>query len=371
MLDVSVDTGQLSSRLLNKSEGYIEGSIKSLSRVSGGALYYIGPNGYERLFPSHIISEISSIQNDLHKMLRKLEQYSALLNSGPDEFADVDGRYKNELTNWWGRTSYHAGNLWGDLLSTPTVSYWVDNWQNKGWSYKTVQTIWVTVKAAPSLVVSTAGTIALWAGAGATLGAGTPVAALSTIYTANEYANLGADWANIWQGDFEEVGEVNYLKDAMESGFGDLGEMLGNQDAGELVGKTIYGIGDLVTDIVNPMAASNYWLNTSNTATATDEVIDALKGKDPRVRIDKIIQSDSSIDDIINGIKDVPKGIKGLVDVAIHTPISRIPYDLTLLGFEVPNLFKAKGAIDVAKDIYEVGADFVETILDNSKQLVI
>lgn len=122
--------------------------------------------------------------------------------------------------------------------STPKMSTWTK--------------IWKTGAAALSIGTTTITMAATWALAGVTAGVGAPGAALVTLYSVNTIANKSTDIYNIWHGDEAKVGKINYMKDAMAEGGGNLAEMLGvDRDIGEMLGKGLYGIGDIASGVTS------------------------------------------------------------------------------------------------------------------------
>ena len=225
-----------------------------------------------------------------------------------------------------------------------TVNYWVDNYKEKGWVYKTIQ----TGKAVASIAGAAIATAGLWGLTAGTAGVATPLAVVGTVYNANTVANAGADLYNIWFGDIEKVGETNILKTTLETAGGAVGKALGDEELGETIGSVAYTAGSITSVVAN---------------------VSGLAGK--------VIQTDGvSLEAAAGEVKD---GIKGVWDIATNTQINSIfnikqaiGYDLTLLGYTLPNLSQVGSIVNLfSNDIYgdlttlsEGAAEIVEEIVE-------
>lgn len=78
-------------------------------------------------------------------------------------------------------------------------------------------------------------------------GVGIPIGIASIISAGNDMINAANDAAYIYTDQYDKVGSTNILKDTLVSGYGDLGEMLGNREAGEMFGKLTYNGLDMVS----------------------------------------------------------------------------------------------------------------------------
>lgn len=98
-------------------------------------------------------------------------------------------------------------------------------------------------------------------------GVGIPISLVEIISAGNDMVNAFNDAAYIYTDQYEEVGKTNVLKDALVSGYGNLGEMLGNQEAGELFGELTYTGIDLISflDGADKMLSSYGKVNTDIT----------------------------------------------------------------------------------------------------------
>ncbi len=74
----------------------------------------------------------------------------------------------------------------------------------------------------------------------AVTGVGVPIAIAGIISAGNDMINAATDAVYVGTDQYDMVGTTNLLKDTLVSGYGDLGELLGNREAGELFGKLTY-----------------------------------------------------------------------------------------------------------------------------------
>ena len=78
---------------------------------------YCGPDGRTALFPMDYADRAADAGIKLAVILNQLEQYRKLLDAAPEEFSDIDNRYKNQLIDWWGHTTYLAEAFFDGLFS--------------------------------------------------------------------------------------------------------------------------------------------------------------------------------------------------------------------------------------------------------------
>jgi len=218
-----------------------------------------------------------------------------------------------------------------------STSYWVNNYKKKGWTYKLLQ----TGKAALKIAKSAVGCAATWATA--PTGVGVPLAVLSTIYTVNDVTSGVSDIVNIWQGDFDEVGQVNMLQDAIVGITGEVGEMLGSQEAGEIVGEMIYDAGKIVKDYTDIKG------------------IAGVVTKTPSSMVGKVIQNDTNLGTFSDAAKEIPNAVKGAIDIAINSPLRNVKKDVALLRYTVPNLMQVASTGKLLEDVGDMTKDVLET----------
>ena len=128
-------------------------------------------------------------------------------------------------------------------------AYWVNNWNNKGWLYKTVKATGAVVSIVGSVAIAVSSIGAAIASGGAL--APVAVACLLTLYNGNSVANSVADLYNIFGGDINQVGQTNFLKSGSKWLVGKAGELVGNKEAGEKAGEIVYTVGSVASTILS------------------------------------------------------------------------------------------------------------------------
>ena len=115
------------------------------------------------------------------------------------------------------------------------------SYQNHGTMYDAVEYGKAALKIGKG-VVKIAGAVAA-----ISIGVGIPIAICGIISAGNDIINAGTDIANVALDQYDEVGKTNYLKDLLKKNGRELGEMLGNKNAGEKFGELTYTGLDLVS----------------------------------------------------------------------------------------------------------------------------
>lgn len=115
------------------------------------------------------------------------------------------------------------------------------SYQNHGTMYDVVEYGKAALKIGKG-VVKIAGAVAA-----ISTGVGIPIAICGIISAGNDIINAGTDIANVALDQYDEVGKTNYLKDLLKKNGRELGEMLGNKNAGEKFGELAYTGLDLVS----------------------------------------------------------------------------------------------------------------------------
>lgn len=161
-----------------------------------------------------------------------------------------------------------------------------------------------------------------------------PVAALSTIYTANSINSSLSDLKNLWGGDIDQVGEVDLLEEFLTFSGGEIGEMLGNRELGETVGNGVYALGSITITLNELSVLSDKITQAPNFAPWSD-----LSG-------------------------EIKTGAQGIWDIATNSPItanwtgivptldfSAVQYDMKLLSYTVPNLMETGETVSLGIDV--------------------
>lgn len=195
-----------------------------------------------------------------------------------------------------------------------TISYFTENYQNKGWVYKTIQYGKATVKAAGGVAKVVAGVASIVASAGLS----TPAAVLTCLSGLNDLTNAGFDYAAIYNNDYDRVGSFNALKDGLSWVGGKAGKLLGNEEVGSNIGKGLYYASEVYVGIAN---LSNAW--------------DKVKQLD-KTNITKLGQE---LKDLGNTKIDVWK--------VLNTDISQLKLNYALAKYEYQNVAKAADNLGV------------------------
>lgn len=185
------------------------------------------------------ITKIPNKSDYLQEQLaQKIDDIGSLFNAAvtktTDFFSDVIDKGKDFLDDAYGNV----------VKTTKECVSWVkDSYSNKGIVYDTLQYGKAALKVGKGVVkiVGAVGTIF------GTAGGSIPLATLAIISAGNDIINGFNDAAYIYTDQYDMVGESNYLKEKVVEGGSQLGEMLGNKEAGEFAGEFIYTGVDVVS----------------------------------------------------------------------------------------------------------------------------
>lgn len=215
-----------------------------------------------------------------------------------------------------------------------TVASFVDDYNNHGWTYK----IWETTKSVVGIVGAVGGIVAATVAAVGSGGASVPLSLLTIINSGNKFINEVTDIANIWTGNYDQVNNVNILKDKLVEGGGQIGDWLGNKEIGEKVGETLYYAENIVSGL-------------------------------------------GTLEKLCNGMtwEQFKKGMEGTWDIFVHSDIKEVAKDAKLLSFEVPEFAKSflnyDGSLfsnvkNSAESFKKLIIDVPKKIIENSKDIV-
>lgn len=110
--EIYLKTGELSSRTLRKAIDEAEEAYKKTENAVDEALMYLSytvDGNVCYLFPADATNQLLSASSKLKNALNMLNSLKTILDSGPEALAEIDSRKKNDLTNWWQRTTYSVG----------------------------------------------------------------------------------------------------------------------------------------------------------------------------------------------------------------------------------------------------------------------
>lgn len=370
-----IQRGSMPARALREAERSMETALSRLAniRASSGEVSAIAPN-----FSS--FGEVEESAQAMERMLRvyyqRLGEYMTIFQQAPSLIADTDAAFRSSLTTWHERAAYDiqnglaqspigglfdicglflgqelapgfftslvvdfAGNVASGFKTgvaavvdvvQDSVAFWVEDYQSKGLTYKVIQSVSAVVKIAASVTACTA----MWSSVLGTGGGSVPVAALSTIYTANSINSSLSDLKNLWGGDIDQVGEVDLLEEFLTFSGGEIGEMLGNRELGETVGNGVYALGSITITLNELSVLSDKITQAPNFAPWSD-----LSG-------------------------EIKTGAQGIWDIATNSPISAnwtgivptldfsaVQYDMKLLSYTVPNLMETGETVSLGIDV--------------------
>jgi hypothetical protein len=225
--------------LQKKEAGYLSEVIRAYEDVE---------TTLSRLDPLDFKMPVESIgASDVKRIAKKaVKDYFAGLKKAAEVFVSL--RDPRNLVRY-GKAVIKKG--------TEVVSSLVDNYKNHGWVYDVVQYGKCAVKVGKGIgkiygaVHTLVGAYAAAIASGGTLLpaaiAATPLALVEIISGGNDILNAANDAVYVYTDQYDKVGTTNYLKDLLVKKGGELGEMLGNKEAGELFGKITYTGVDLVS----------------------------------------------------------------------------------------------------------------------------
>ena len=261
-----------------------------------------------------------------------------------------------------------------DIVITPEPTVW----DGAKKAFDTGEKIWKTVKAVGSIGLAVAGCAATWAATLGSAGTATPLALLSTTYTANKVYSNFSDIYNLWAGDESKVGNVNVMKDLLAEGGGDLSEMLcGNREIGELVGKAAYSVGEVYVDINNAKNLFKFTngligknSDTYNHLVDTgDQISNAVHSKLNLNLKSRIIQDDLSLKTVVEAVKEIPKAVSGVWKLG-NVPIQELPMWYSLYGKEIKNIKSVSSSIKLLKDVADVTADVTNVVVEGVTDII-
>lgn len=287
-------------------------------------------------YEADINSTAKQISRKLEKQAKALKDYQKFINDAYNEYVKLD----------------EYGDMIGEASASVTLN------ESDDGMYSTGEKIWKTATTVFKGATAVIGCAASWV-------ALSPVAPLSTVYAVNSLVSCFSDIDNLWWGDESKVGEVNLLKDALADSAGDFSEMIGgNRDVGELIGKCVYNVGDLVVNIENAQNFASVLKGETRTTLLWNELKDSLISKSHITLKDRIIQNNTTFDTVQKAVKEIPTAISGLVDIAMNSPIGSIAKDYKLLSYQIKNLNEVVSATQLLKEVAEVFVDGAKNLTD-------
>lgn len=327
-------------------------------------------SSWSALLANNFSSKIGAAQKTFLGSLTMLQNSAAATKTVADTFAEADVGWASKLgaSSLQSMHSALIGAVPEEFRgNTPYVREILDRVANGGQRQRALTTPEKALKTLAAVgkgAFAAIGCAGTWAAAVGTGGLAIPGAAISTAFTANTLASCGSDIYNMWFGDESKVGKVNYLKDGMTQVGGDLGEMLGNRDVGELVGKGVYNVGNIYTDVTNAKGVKSLLFGEIGGTSNLVEAKDKLLSKTPAAQYGKVAQSDVTGETVVKAVKEVPKALSGGWDILTKTPIQEIGKDCKLLSYEIPNI---ADVYEGGELLYKIGAGTESVLRDGAE----
>ncbi len=203
-------------------------------------------------------------------------------------------------------------------------AYWVNNWNSKGWFYKTVKATGAVLSIVGSVAIAVSAIGAAIASGGAA--APVAVAVLLTLYNGNSVANSVADLCNIFGGDVNQVGQTNFLKSGLKLGFGKAGELVGYREAGEKVGEIVYTAGSVASTVLSLRQLVGKVIQTDSLelGNSVKSAASAIKG--------------AWTQNAAATFEEAKIGISGLTHIATKVPLREVGLQVKLLTGHLSSL---------------------------------
>lgn len=203
-------------------------------------------------------TRIGSAAASLQESSSKLRRMQDALGTISDVYVEGERRIKRDIGNGSkpdisynvppGRTEYGDCILAKAYLTvSANINYLKKNYSDKGWVYDAYQYGKCAIKVTKGVkkIVKSVGAIAS--------GVGIAVGICGLISGVNDVANAITDATYVYKDQHDKVGTTNYLKDLLKKKGGELGEMLGNEKAGETFGELVYKGFDLISGLDSMM----------------------------------------------------------------------------------------------------------------------
>lgn len=185
---------------------------------------------------------VSAIENGYRVDWSARPSVSAVLASTVGAYAAVS---TNLRESWSQLQALSEEPTYNQRVFGKTIGTAIDNikasYENHGFVYDAVQYGKCALRVAKG-AIKIVGAVGAFA-----TGVGVPIAIAGIISAGNDMINAATDAAYVATDQYDMVGTTNLLKDTLVKGYGDLGEMLGNREAGETFGKLTYTGLDVVS----------------------------------------------------------------------------------------------------------------------------
>lgn len=201
------------------------------------------------------------------------------------------------------------------------ASFLVDDWNNKGFTYRLVK----GAGAALKIVGGVATTVCAVTGTGITAGLSAPVTAVIGAYGVNDIFSGIADLKNCITGDVEDIGKFNPLQSISTGVMGQVGEWFGSREIGESIGDALYQAGSITTTVIS---LKNVGSQILQSPTATSKT--GLSGlQDSMAKATALFEKAKG---------ELPTALDGLGYIVTQANAMDVSYQLHLLSKQVPNI---------------------------------
>ena len=92
--DVYVNISEMPSNLVKQAEDYINTALRTIYKFDRSPQYH-SSEGYSNLYTVDVMDELAILTSKIAEVSNKLERYSHILSVGPEQFVEIDYRYKN------------------------------------------------------------------------------------------------------------------------------------------------------------------------------------------------------------------------------------------------------------------------------------
>lgn len=234
--------------------------MKNLSQgLSEAVQYYIAyeKNVYNKTFGKTVKVKSKSIKNKWEQFKDTIsDKVKGISKAVKEKVENIKSAVKNTAKKLWEGIKDTASKTWDFVKDTAgnikdgfvnAYNYLKDSYNEHGWVYKAVQ----YGKAAITIIGSTAAIVTAVASIAGSGGLSTPAAIATIIYSLNSINNSFTDISNVYNDNYDKVGNVNWMKERMADVGGWVGEKLGNEDIGRAIGTGVYHVGSLYTVVAN------------------------------------------------------------------------------------------------------------------------
>lgn len=278
----ATDMSQL-SKGIRQAVQYYMGHEKNVAEKTFGKTVKVSTKNTESKDKSILEKLKEGFSNAVIGTTKAIKKTAKKVTSGVKKIAKKawDG-IKTGAEKTWGFVKNTAGTIKDGYVTI--FNYLKDTYNNKGWFYDVVQ----YGKSAVSIAANVATAVVAIASIAGSGGLSTPAAVATIIYSVNGISNSIADIVNVATDNHDKVGGVNFLKTGLSGVGGWIGDKLGNEKIGEIIGTGAYYAGSVYTMVAN-----------IKNAIAKTKQIDKVKFKDAYESVKKLGSEKVSVSKIM------------------------------------------------------------------------